>query len=115
MNEGMSLIYRADFSHDDDEQTVLLVEAYVKGGKSWLEAPSDPIRIPPRQLVREQFIRTVFISPIVGKIGKNWTGKIIFVDQWRRKYKTDECEFVFMGPTEHPLKHAMPSPSGAKE
>ena len=44
--------------------------------------------------------------PVVGKIGQQWKGKIIFVDQFRRTHKTEKVEFQFTRSTEHPLKKA---------
>lgn len=113
LNEGMHLIYRADFSHDDDEQALLLIDAYIKGAKPWIDSNSDPIKIPPKQLIRAEHIYGIFLHPIVAEPGKNWTGRIIFVDQWHRKYKTDKVEFVFHGPKEQPAKAKAAAPAPA--
>ena len=100
---GMQIIYTADFSHDDPKQTLLLIDAYIEGAKPFVTV-SDPMKIPPGQVVRSRHINGIYLTPVVAEIGKNWTGRIIFVDQWHRKYKSDKFEFIFTGPTEHPAK-----------
>lgn len=111
---GMQIAFMADYSHDGDEP-LLLIEGYVKGAKPFIRSPNDPIMIKPGELVRTQYIDGIFVSPVVGEPGKNWTGRIIFIDQFHREYKTDTQEFVFGGPTEHPLakpKSAVPKKAG---
>jgi hypothetical protein len=87
--KGMQLIFMADFTQDGDDESLLLIDGYVKGTKPWVKNPSDPITIKPGELVRSQYINGIFVSPVVGEPGKNWTGRIIFLDQFHTKYKTD--------------------------
>jgi hypothetical protein len=101
---GMQLTFMADFTQDGDDETLLLIDAYVEGTKPWMKNPNDPIEIGPGEFVRSRYINGIFVSPVVGTPGQNWIGRLIFIDQFHRKYKTEKCEFVFAGPPEHPAK-----------
>jgi hypothetical protein len=57
-------------------------------------------------LVRSKYVEDFFVTPIIGTPGKNWTGRIIFKDQFHRPYKTKKFEFVWTGPTELPAQYA---------
>lgn len=100
---GMQLVFMADFTHDDPHRTLLLTGAYLKGTKS-RQNFFEPIEIPPQQLITPEYTLGVFVHPVVGKIGETWKGRIIFVDQFKRRHRTENVEFRFTGPTEHPLK-----------
>jgi hypothetical protein len=100
----MQLIFMADFSHDDEKHSLLLIDAYIKGTKPWVGNGNDPVKIEPCHLIRDRYINGILVTPVVGEPGKNWTGRIIFIDQFHRKYNTDRQEFVFTGPKEHPAK-----------
>lgn len=97
----MQVCFMADFSHDDPKQTLLLIEARLKGTKPWMRF-DEPIRIPPGQLVRSKYVEDFYVMPMIGTPGKNWTGRIIFKDQFHRPYKSGKFEFVWTGPTELP-------------
>jgi hypothetical protein len=100
----MQVCFMADFSHDDPDQTILLIDAYLKGTKPWMRF-DEPIRIPPGQLVRSKHVEDFFVTPIIGTPGKNWTGRIIFKDHLHRPYKSEKFEFVWTGPTELPAQY----------
>jgi hypothetical protein len=72
-----------------------------KGTKPWIRF-DEPIRIPPGQLMRSKYVEDFYVMPMIGTPGKNWTGRIIFKDQFHRPYKSGEFEFVWTGPTELP-------------
>lgn len=100
---GMQLMFMADFTHDDPHRTLLLTGAYINGTKQWQQL-IEPIEIPPQELITPEYTIGVFVHPVIGKPGESWKGRIIFVDQFKRLHKTDEVEFKFTGPTEHPIK-----------
>jgi hypothetical protein len=102
---GMQLVFMADFTHDDPHRSLVLIGAYLKGTKSWLNF-FEPIEIPPQQLITPEYTLGVFVHPLVGVAGQPWRGRIIFVDQFKRTHKTEKVEFRFAGPTEHPSKKA---------
>jgi hypothetical protein len=101
---AMQVSFMADFSHDDPEQTILLIDAYLKGAKPWLRF-DEPIDVAPEELVTPKYQVHFMVTPIIAPVGKNWTGRIIFIDQWHRRYKTKKFEFVWMGPTELPAQY----------
>jgi hypothetical protein len=102
--KGMQLVFMADFSQDDEKEPLLLIDAYIKGTKPWVARGDDPIKVEPGHLIRDRYVNGIFVSPVVGEPGKNWTGRLIFIDQFHREHKTDKQQFVWTGPTEHPAK-----------
>ena len=102
---AMQVCFMADFSHDDPDQTLLLIDAYIKGTKPWIRF-DEPIKIPPGQLVRSNYVEDIMVTPIIAPVGKNWTGRIIFIDQYHRRYKTKKFEFKWTGPMELPAQYA---------
>lgn len=100
---AMQLSLMADFTHDDPDRTLLLTGAYIKGTKQW-HGFIEPIEVPPQELITPQYALPVFVHPVVAKIGETWRGRIIFLDQFKRKHKTDQIEFRFVGPKEYPPK-----------
>ncbi|MGD1216199.1 MAG: hypothetical protein ABR861_14565 [Terriglobales bacterium] len=102
--KAMQMSFMADFSHDDPGQTILLIDAYIKGTKPWIKF-DEPIDIAPEELVTPEYQVHFMITPIIAPVGKNWTGRIIFIDQWHRRYRTKKFEFVWTGPTELPARY----------
>ncbi len=109
--QGMELVFMADFTHDDPHRTLLLTGAYISGTTPW-QSFFEPIEIRPKELVTPQYEFPVLVHPVVGKIGETWKGRLIFVDQFKRPYKTDKIELKFIGPKEHPLKVKADAGSG---
>ncbi|SRR5712692_2069232 len=95
--QAMQVMFSGDFSQDDPEQTILLIDAYVKGAKPWIPF-DEPIEIPPEELVTSNCPVHFMVTPIIAPVGKNWTGRIIFIDQWHRPYKTKKFELCERGP-----------------
>ncbi len=102
---AMQVCFMADFSHDDPDQTLLLIDAYIKGTKPWIKF-EEPIKISPGRLVRSNYVEDIMVTPIIAPLGKNWTGRIIFIDQYHRRYRTKKFEFNWTGPTELPTQYA---------
>lgn len=92
----MQVGFVADFTHDDPTQTIILVDAFPDGTRSELRL-FDYITIPPEELVRLRHHLWRMVTPVVGEEGKNWKGRIVLVDQWKRKYKSKEFEFMWVG------------------
>ena len=39
----------------------------------------------------------ILVTPVVGTKGKDWTGRLIFVDQFDRRYKSPKYTFKWAG------------------
>lgn len=92
----MQVGFVADFTHDDPRQTIILVDAFPEGTRSELQL-FDYITIPPEELVKVGHHIWRMVTPVVGEEGKNWKGRIVLVDQGKRKYKSMEFEFIWVG------------------
>ena len=92
--------FDADITNDSPDESVFILDGYVKGTK-----PQTPflqrIKVPPRSTVMDQIIG-VFVRPVVGEGGKDFTGKVILIDQLKRKHPTDKITFTWVGSTEPP-------------
>jgi len=66
------------------------------------------IKVPPTATVTDEII-CVFCTPVVGEGGKDFTGKVILIDQLKRKHPTDKITFTWVGSTEPP-KLTPPAP-----
>src|SRR5262249_365069 len=77
----MQLHFSADITNDGNEG-VLILDAYVKGTKSKLPLIAR-ISIPPGQTLMGANI-VLMVAPVVGHGGKNFTGKVILIDQLKR-------------------------------
>jgi hypothetical protein len=92
----MQVMFSADLSHDDPEQKILLIDAYFSGTKPRVRF-TDPVAIPGNELLRTDIPIHFWVAPVIGEEGKNFSGHVIFIDQWHRKYKTNKFEFVWAG------------------
>lgn len=92
--EYMHLVCSANITHDDLKQAMVIVDAYPVGATSQVKAMQD-FTIPPQEMVKEQIV--AIVGPVVGKKGKPWTGKIVLVDQFLRKHKTEKVTFKWVG------------------
>jgi hypothetical protein len=50
--------------------------------------------VPPNAMVQEHL--SSIAAPMVGKKGKDWTGRLVLVDHLRRKHKTDKITFMWV-------------------
>lgn len=89
----MQVRFDADITNDGDD-------GYVKGTKAKIPFMRK-IKIPPTTTITDEII-AVFVEPIVGEGGKDFTGKIVFVDQLKRKHYTDKTTFTWVGTTDPP-------------
>ena len=92
----MQMMFMADFTHDDPDQTVILIEAYLRGTKPKFHF-DETIDIDPEELVTPKYNVHFMVTPVIGEEGKNWTGRVIFIDQLHRTYKTKKVEFKWAG------------------
>lgn len=88
----MQVRFEVDLTHDDPEESLIIVDAHPEG--THLKIPFEKFVIPPRQLVERTL--AIFVQPVVGEKGKDWTGHIVLVDQFKRSYKTQKTTFRAM-------------------
>jgi len=93
--EMMQITFWAHINHDDSKQALVIVDAYPVGTKPQITA-MQKFKIPPGAMVKEQV--SAFVVPILAEQGKPWTGRIVLVDQFQRKYKTKKMTFEWAGP-----------------
>jgi hypothetical protein len=99
-NPVMQVRFEADITNDSDHEGVLILDAYVKGTKSKFPLTSH-IEIPPATTMLRNIVG-VFSAPVVGEGGKDFTGRIILVDQFKRRHPSDKTTFKWVGSTERP-------------
>jgi hypothetical protein len=91
--ELMQVSFWADFNHDDPKETLVITAAYPKGTTPQVDMTK--FKISPYEMVKEQI--SAFVTPVVGKKGKPWTGRIVLLDQFQRKYRTKRATFSWVG------------------
>jgi hypothetical protein len=96
----MQVRFDADFTNDSGHEAILILDAYVKGTKPKIPFMSH-IRVPSTSTVVSQIVG-LFCAPVVGEGGQDFTGRIIFVDQLKRKHRSDKTTFKWVGSTEPP-------------
>jgi hypothetical protein len=92
--EMMHILLNADFNHDDDKQTLLIMDAFPEGTESCVPGLSRVV-IPPYKVVNQQIVS--FALPIIGEKEKAWTGRMVFVDQFQRRYKSRKATYRWVG------------------
>jgi hypothetical protein len=91
-NPTMQVGFDADFTNDSDHDALLLLDAYVEGTRSQLPFMSV-IKVPSTSTNLRETVG-VHCTPVVGEGGNDFTGRIIFVDQLKRKHKSDKTTFT---------------------
>ena len=74
---------------------MIIVDAYPMGTTSQVTAMEE-ITIPPHTMLKEQLV--AIVGPVIGKKGQPWVGKLILVDQFLRKHRTQKIAFKWVGP-----------------
>ena len=74
---------------------MMIMDMYPNGTISQIPG-FTPFEVPPGRLVKQHLV--AFVAPVVGIKGKDWTGRLIVVDQFHRKYKTQKTTFKWVGP-----------------
>jgi hypothetical protein len=95
----MQLTFSADITNDGHEG-VLILDGYVKGTKPKLPF-TWRIKVPPTTTIMGENI-SLFVAPVIGEGGKDFSAKVILIDQFKRKHKTDRITFTWVGTTEPP-------------
>ena len=99
-NPMMQVRFDADFTNESDREGIFILDVYVEGTKSRVPI-IDHLKFPKTSTTFAQIIG-LFCSPVVGEGGKDFTGRIIFVDQFKRKHRSDKTTFTWVGSTEPP-------------
>ena len=93
--ETMHIHAMADITHDDDKQTLIIVDVYPEGTHNRVPGMSQ-FTIGPKQMLGLPLVS--FAQPVVGTKGQPWIGRLVLVDQFDRKYKTKKATFRWTGP-----------------
>jgi hypothetical protein len=93
--ETMHIHAMADVNHDDDNQTLLIVNVYPEGTENRIPGMSQ-FKVAPKQILGLSLMS--FAQPVLGTKGQPWIGRLILVDQFDRKYKTKKAAFRWTGP-----------------
>jgi hypothetical protein len=101
--EYMHIVCWAHVTHDDSKQAVIIMGVYPEGTTPQVDTVSHEV-IPPGTMVKTQL--SAIVAPILGIKGKPWKGRLILVDQFHRKHKTQKIVFKWVGG---------PPPTPAKE
>jgi hypothetical protein len=91
----MQVVFTASLTHDDLKQAMIITDAYPVGTTPQVSAMLE-FTIRPEEMVKEQVV--AIVSPVLGKKGEPWTGKIVFVDQFQRKHKSQRVTLKWAGP-----------------
>lgn len=93
--EYMQVVCHANLTHDDPKIALIITDAYPVGTTTQVRAMTE-FKIPPHAMVKQQIVSIA--GPMIAKKGSPWTGKIVLVDQFLRKYKTRKNTFKWVGP-----------------
>ena len=99
--EFMQVVCWADVTHDDPKNNLVIMQVYPQGTTPQVGTVSKEL-IQPGTLARIQL--SAIVKPILGTKGKPWKGRLVLVDQFHRKYKTQKIEFKWVGPQETAVK-----------
>lgn len=89
-NPAMQVVGRGIFSNADKEAFLILTKAYFKGTECVMGF-LEPITLKPGVAIDGNI--HVFLRPVIAKPGREFRGKLIFVDQFNRKHFTEETPF----------------------
>jgi hypothetical protein len=96
----MQARFDADITNDSHDESIIILDGYIEGTE-----PQVPfitrIEVPTTATVWGEIV-CVFVRPVVGEGGKDFTGRVVLLDQFKRKHLTDEITFKWVGSTERP-------------
>jgi hypothetical protein len=92
--EYMQITCQIRITHDDQRNSLVITDAYPVGTNTEIKAMGE-FKIPSNTLANERIASIA--RPMIGEKGKPWTGKIVLVDQFNRKYKTQKATFKWAG------------------
>ena len=93
--EYMQIVCPVSITHDDVKHDLIIVDVYPAGTISQVSAMQD-IVIPANTMAKEQIVSIA--GPVIANKGESWTGRIVLVDQFLRKYKSPKATFKWAGP-----------------
>jgi hypothetical protein len=93
--ELMQLMIFGGFTHDDRDTTLIITDAYVAGTQSKVKT-IDWLTLPPGKLLDSRIV--TIVGPVVAEKGKPFETRVILVDQFRRKYKSQKLTLHWAGP-----------------
>lgn len=94
--EIMNVHLTADFNHDDEDQDLVIMNMYPEGTQNRVPGFSQ-FQIPPHRVLMHQQL-VCFAVPVIGRKGHPWTGRLILIDQFQRRYKTGKATYRWTGP-----------------
>ena len=92
----MNMHILADFNHDDEKHTHSIMDVYPEGTQNRIPGFSQFQIAPHHVLSHHQLVS--FALPVIGKKGQTWTGRLVLVDQFQRRYKTKKASYRWTGP-----------------
>lgn len=96
----MQVRFEADITNDSRDESVFILDGYVEDTEPQIPF-LNRITIPPTSTAQGEII-CVFVKPVVGEGGKDFTGRVILLDQFKREHKTDKVTFTWVGTTDPP-------------
>ena len=97
--ELMQIVCLANVNHDDPDNALVIMDVYPAGTHSQINKTCVVV-IPPNTMVRDQL--SALVTPVIGKRGQDWEGKLVLVDQFHRKHETQKIKFKWVEPTQMP-------------
>jgi hypothetical protein len=92
--EFMQVVCWADVTHDDPKHALMIMEVYPEGTPPQVSMGSREL-IQPGTLAHIQL--AAIVKPIIATKGKPWKGRLVLVDHFHRKHKTQKIEFKWVG------------------
>jgi hypothetical protein len=92
--EYMQVVCQANVTHDDPQIALIITDVYPAGTSTQVRAMRE-FKIPPHAMVKQKLVSIA--GPLIAKKGSPWTGKIVLVDQFLRKYRTKKVTFKWVG------------------
>ena len=89
---------------------MLILDGYIEGTKH-LPFPQR-IEIPRGTTILGENIH-LMVSPVSANVGKDLTGKVVLIDQFKRKHTTDEIAFTWVAATEPSRPPTQPTEGNA--
>ena len=92
-HEYMHVMCDASFANDGDE-AMIIIDVFPPGTTAQVQTMRHFV-IPPHTMVAERV--TAIVAPLASTKGKDWAGKLVFVDQFQRAHKSKKFTFKWVG------------------
>lgn len=93
----MQARFTADITNDSRDEGLLILDGYIEGTQPQISFLQQ-IGVPQNTTITDEQI-AVFVRPIVGEAGNDFTGRVVLIDQFKRKHVSDKITFKWVGPT----------------